>query len=251
MSKLLENKVCIITGAGKGFGRTLANTFREQGARLALITRSQEDVDSLKDEFHSYRNETMIYYGDVTRPDVVNDFVDKTIKKFSRIDVLVNNAGMRFRKKFLETTLEDFNHVNNVNVGSMFLLCKAVIPHMVENKQGKVINMSSIAGTLGLSELSSYVTSKAAIVGLTKSLALEFAEDDLQINALAPGFCKTSYFDNFKKKSELYEFTLERTPMRRWGESEEVANACLFLASNMSNYVTGEVLNVDGGWSAW
>ena len=251
MSKLLENKVCIITGAGKGFGRTIAESFYDQGAKLALITRSQEDVDSLKEELYSSNDEALIYCGDVTEPDTVTDFVNIAVHKFGSIDVLVNNAGMRFRKKFLETTLEEFNHVVDVNVGSIFLLCQTVIPHMIESKQGKIINMSSIAGTLGLPELSSYVTSKAAIVGLTKSLALEFAENNLQINALAPGFCKTSYFDNFKKKSEHYDFTLERTPMKRWGESKEVADACLFLASSMSNFITGEVINVDGGWSAW
>ena len=251
MSKLLENKVCIVTGAGKGFGREIAGSFYEQGAKLALITRSQDDVDSLKDELHLNDDEILIYCGDVTEQYIVTDFVNRAVHKFGSIDVLVNNAGMRFRKNFLDTTLEEFNNVVNVNVGSMFLLCQAVIPHMIESKQGKIINMSSIAGTLGLPELSSYVTSKAAIVGLTKSLALEFAENNIQINALAPGFCKTSYFNNFKKKSDLYEFTLERTPMKRWGESKEVADACLFLASSMSNFITGEVINVDGGWSAW
>ncbi len=130
-------------------------------------------------------------------------------------------------------------------------MCQSVIPYMVENNKGKIINMSSVAGTLGLAELSSYVTSKASIIGLTKSLAIEFAENNIQINSLAPGFCKTSYFDDFKRKSKLYNFTIDRTPMKRWGEGKEVANSCLFLASNMSDFITGEVINVDGGWSAW
>ncbi|NIQ15724.1 MAG: SDR family oxidoreductase, partial [Candidatus Dadabacteria bacterium] len=114
-----------------------------------------------------------------------------------------------------------------------------------------IINMSSVAGTHGLPELSAYVASKAAIIGLTKSLALEYAGHNIQINAIAPGFCKTSYFEDFRQKQELYEFTLDRTPMGRWGESNEVADVCLFLASGLSSYVTGEVINVDGGWSAW
>lgn len=251
MSRLLEDKVCIITGAGKGFGRTLAQVFYEQGAKLALITRSQEDVESLNNDLNFHDERILVICGDVSNPETVKAFIEQAIQKFGCIDVLVNNAGMRFRKKFLEISLEEFNRVLNVNIGSMFILCQAVIPYMVERNKGKIINMSSIAGTLGLPELSGYVTSKAGVIGLTKSLALEFAESNIQVNALAPGFCKTSYFEQFKENSGLYDFTIERTPMRRWGESVEIANACLFLASSMSDYVTGDVMNVDGGWSAW
>jgi len=251
VSDLLKDKVCVITGAGKGFGKTLAGVFLQHGAKLALITRSQDDVDQLMKELDSDCNNVHAICGDVSKPEEVNDFINSTVDKFGRIDVLVNNAGMRFRKKFLDITADEFQRVMNVNVTSMFYLCQAVLPHMVNQGQGKIINMSSVAGTQGLPELSGYVTSKAAIIGLTKSLALEFAEQNIQINALAPGFCKTSYFENFKEKSDLYDFTLDRTPMRRWGESEEVANVCLFLASELSSYVTGDVINVDGGWSAW
>ena len=251
MTELLTDKVCIITGAGKGFGKAIAKKFADNGAKLALITRTQSDIDDLYREFYGYENKLLAICGDVSDQDTVNSFVAEVKNKFGRIDVLVNNAGMRFRKKFEEITLEEFSLVLNVNVVSMFMLCKAVIPTMVEQKTGKIINISSVVGTLGLPELSAYATSKAAIIGLTKSLSVEYGESNIQVNAIAPGFCKTSYFDNFKKKSELYEFTIERTPMRRWGESEEVANSCLFLASSLSSYVTGDVINVDGGWSAW
>jgi NAD(P)-dependent dehydrogenase (short-subunit alcohol dehydrogenase family) len=251
MTELLTDKVCIITGAGKGFGKAIAKKFADNGAKLALITRTQSDIDDLYREFYGYENKLLAICGDVSDQDTVNSFVAEVKNKFGRIDVLVNNAGMRFRKKFEEITLEEFSLVLNVNVVSMFMLCKAVMPTMVEQKTGKIINISSVVGTLGLPELSAYATSKAAIIGLTKSLSVEYGESNIQVNAIAPGFCKTSYFDNFKKKSELYEFTIERTPMRRWGESEEVANSCLFLASSLSSYVTGDVINVDGGWSAW
>ena len=251
MTELLTDKVCIITGAGKGFGKAIAKKFADNGAKLALITRTQSDIDDLYREFHGNEDFFLAICGDVSDQDTVNSFVAEVKNKFGRIDVLVNNAGMRFRKKFEEITLEEFSLVLSVNVVSMFMLCKAVIPTMVEQKTGKIINISSVVGTLGLPELSAYATSKAAIIGLTKALSVEYGESNIQVNAIAPGFCKTSYFDNFKKKSELYEFTIERTPMRRWGESEEVANSCLFLASSLSSYVTGDVINVDGGWSAW
>ncbi|MGY9053581.1 MAG: SDR family NAD(P)-dependent oxidoreductase [Rhodobacterales bacterium] len=251
MTELLTDKVCIITGAGKGFGKAIAKKFADNGAKLALITRTQSDIDDLYREFYGYENKLLAICGDVSDQDTVNSFVAEVKNKFGRIDVLVNNAGMRFRKKFEEITLEEFSLVLNVNVVSMFMLCKAVMPTMVEQRTGKIINISSVVGTLGLPELSAYATSKAAIIGLTKALSVEYGESNIQVNAIAPGFCKTSYFDNFKKKSELYEFTIERTPMRRWGESEEVANSCLFLASSLSSYVTGDVINVDGGWSAW
>jgi 3-oxoacyl-[acyl-carrier protein] reductase len=250
MKQLLTDKVCIITGAGKGFGRTMTDVFLEQGAKISLITKTADDITEIETNLGAYKDRIFTFCGDVSDQETVTEFVNQTILKFSHIDVLVNNAGMRFRKKFLEITPEEFNQVMDVNVNSMFHLCQAVLPVMVQQGEGKIINMSSVAGTQGLPELSGYVTSKAAIIGLTKSLALEFAENNIQINALAPGFCKTSYFENFKQKSDLYSYTLERTPMRRWGESAEVANACLFLASDLSSYVTGEVLNVDGGWSA-
>ena len=251
MTDLLTDKVCIITGAGKGFGKAIAKKFADNGAKLALITRTQSDIDDLYREFYGHENNLLAICGDVSDQDTVNSFVAEVKNKFGRIDVLVNNAGMRFRKKFEEITLEEFSLVLNVNVVSMFMLCKAIMPTMVEQKAGKIINISSVVGTLGLPELSAYATSKAAIIGLTKALSVEYGESNIQVNALAPGFCKTSYFENFKQKSELYDFTIERTPMRRWGESEEVANSCLFLASSLSSYVTGDVINVDGGWSAW
>ena len=245
---LLKDKICIITGAGKGFGREIAKEFYAQGAKLALITRSQSDINDLNSEFDSGR--VLSVCGDVSDSTVVAQFITQTIDKFGTIDVLVNNAGMRFRKEFLEISEDELDQVLNVNLKSIVFLSQKVLPYMIEKNRGKIINMSSIAGTLGFANLSGYVMSKAAIVGLTKSLAVEFSDKNIQVNALAPGFCKTSYFEKFQENTELYDFTLSRIPMNRWGSSKEVADVCVFLASNMSNYMTGEVLKVDGGWSA-
>jgi 3-oxoacyl-[acyl-carrier protein] reductase len=245
---LLKDKICIITGSGKGFGREIAKEFYAQGAKLALITRSQSDINDLNSEFDSGR--VLSVCGDVSDSTVVAQFITQTIDKFGTIDVLVNNAGMRFRKEFLEISEDELDQVLSVNLKSVVFLSQKVLPYMIEKNRGKIINMSSIAGTLGFANLSGYVMSKAAIVGLTKSLAVELSDKNIQVNALAPGFCKTSYFEKFQENTELYDFTLSRIPMNRWGSSKEVADVCVFLASNMSNYMTGEVLKVDGGWSA-
>ena len=246
---LLQDKVCIVTGAGKGFGRDIAKAYYAQGAKIALITRSQTDVDDLISIFDDDER-VLSVCGDVSDSGLVSQFVSQVVNKFGTIDVLVNNAGIRFRKGFLDISNDELDQVLDVNLKSVFTLCQEVLPYMIKNHEGKIINMSSIAGTLGFANLSGYVMSKAAIIGLTKSLAVEFANKNIQINAIAPGFCKTSYFENFQENKELYDFTLSRIPMDRWGESKEIADVCVFLASSMSNYMTGEVLRVDGGWSA-
>jgi NAD(P)-dependent dehydrogenase (short-subunit alcohol dehydrogenase family) len=241
---LLDSKNCIVSGAGKGFGKEIAN--------LALITRTKKDLDSLQDELGSSASKHLFFAGDVSKENDLKDFILAVEKKFGLIDVLINNAGMRYRKKFLDISEKEFNEVYKVNVFSMFRLTQLVIPNMMNNENGgSIVNLSSVAGNLGLKDLSAYITSKAAILGMTKSLAIEYAENNIRINSLSPGFCETSYFDNFKQNKDLFDFTIERTPMKRWGSSEEVAKACLFLSSDLSSYVTGENLNVDGGWSAW
>ena len=247
----IKDKVCIITGAGKGIGRESARLFYGEGAKLALITRNESDLNSLKEETGFDDNRVLLYDGDVSDEETVKRFVKESINKFQRIDVLINNAGMRFRKRFLDTTTEEWDKVINTNLNSVYFFCREAGLHMVRQKSGKIINIASIVGTLGLPELAAYGASKGGTITLTKCLALEWAEYNINVNAIAPGFCETSYAENFKKKTDLYQFTIERIPQKNWGASIDVANACLFLASDAAKYITGEVLNVDGGWSAW
>ena len=247
----LNEKVAIITGAGKGIGKETAILFKKLGCKLALISKTKMDLIEIIKEFNMQEDDLYIYTGDVSNENIVKDFVSNVYNKFGHIDILVNNAGMRFRKSFLDISYSEWQEVMNVNAGSTFLFCKEVGTYMKEQKYGKIINIASIIGTLGLSELVAYGASKGAIISLTKSLALEWADDNINVNVVAPGFCKTSYSDNFQKNTELYNFTIERTPMKRRGESIDIANTIAFLSSDMSKYITGETISVDGGWSAW
>ncbi len=249
---LVRNKVCVISGAGKGFGRRLAEIYFREGAKLGLITRGESDFRQLQKVFESESSNVIVFKGDVAKRASVFSFKESLLKKFGKIDVLINNAGMRFRRPFLEIEPSEFEEVLNCNLVSMFHMCQAFLPEMKENGGGKIINMSSVLGTHGLADLSGYITSKAGIVGLTKALAVEFAEHKVNINCVAPGFCKTSYFEEFvQQRPQLYDFTLERIPLQKWGSSDDVVNSCLFLSSEMSNYITGQTIHVDGGWSAW
>jgi len=247
----LKGKVCIITGAGKGIGRETARLFFGSGAKISLITRSMQDLVDLSSEAEFDDDRALLYEGNVSDESTVVDFVTKTIAKFGQVDVLVNNAGIRFRKAFLDMSLCEWNNVVNTNLGSVYLMCREVGRQFIQQKNGKIVNIASIVGTLGLPELAAYGASKGGMITLTKCLALEWAKYNVNVNAIAPGFCKTSYAENFKKKSDLYDFTIERTPQRKWGTSLDVASTCLFLSSEDSGYITGEVINVDGGWSAW
>lgn len=249
--ELLKDKVCVVTGAGKGIGLETAKLFYREGAMLVLISRDPADLADLKKEAGFTDDRVLTYAGDVGDEKTVVDFIAKSLAKFGRFDVLVNNAGMRFRKPFLEIGTEEWQKVIGTNLGSVYLLCREVGRQMVKQKSGKIVNLASIIGTLGLPDLSAYGASKGGIITLTKCLAVEWAEHRVNVNAIAPGFCETSYTENFKKKAELYDFTIERTPQKKWGKAGDVAKACLYLASSMSDYVTGEVLSVDGGWSAW
>lgn len=246
----IKDKVCMVTGAGKGIGREIVRLFYANGVKLSLITRNIEDLLVLKEGI-GFNDDVLLYEGDVSDEETVRMFVAKTITKMKNIDILINNAGIRFRKPFLDTSMTEWSNVINTNLSSVYLMCREAGRHMVQQKSGKIINISSIIGTLGLPELTAYGAAKGGMITLTKCLALEWAKYNINVNAVAPGFCDTSYSENFKKKTELYKFTLERTPQGKWGTALDVANACLFLSTNASEYITGDVLSVDGGWSAW
>lgn len=240
----------LITGVGKGFGRDLFVHRVKQFGNVVGLTRSEEDIDSLKQELAEEVNEFYLFVVDVTDFAGVNKIIQELQDRNIHIVNLINNAGMRFRKPYLEISNNDLQAVFNTNVVSIHNLCKACIPAMLKNGRGRIVNISSILGEIALPDLAGYNVSKGALNSLTQSLAVDFAERNITVNGVAPGFCKTSYYDAFKQNEKRHEEVLGNIPMRRWGESSEIIGICDFLLSDGAGYITGTTIPVDGGWLA-
>jgi len=243
---LLKNKNILVTGCGKGIGKETVFSLVKEGAYVIAIIKLKQD----NKHFKGIKN-MKIYNGDVQNKKLINKIYQDAKKRRLIIDGLVNNAGMRFRKNFLQISDEELYNVFNVNFFSIFFLIKTFCSNLVKKKKnGSVVNISSIVGQKGFSQLSAYASSKAALLGLTKSCAVEFAKNNIRFNSISPGFIKTSYYNKFKKKQNLYKWTISRIPQKKWGDSRDISNMITFLLSDKASYITGENINIDGGWIA-
>ena len=241
---ILKNKNILVTGGGKGIGfSTILQTIKE-GAFVYAIVRSKKDIK----KFRNIPN-LKIFIGNVSNINLVNKIFKESIKRKKLITGLVNNAGIRQRIKFEKITQKNIQEVFEVNFFSVFNLMQLFAKYLVgKNLKGSIVNLGSIVGQTGFSELAGYASAKSALVGLTKSFAVEMAKKKIRANVVSPGFTETSYFNKFKKKKKLYNWTISRIPMGRWGKPSEVANLISFLLSDNSEYITGENINIDGGW---
>ncbi len=244
--QLVQGKVVLVTGASRGIGRAIANQFAQAGANVAFTYLSSvEKGEALVKELEAYGIKAKGYRSDASLFDAAEELVNSVVADFEQIDVLINNAGITRDGLLMRMTEEQWDEVIRVNLKSVFNLTKAVIKPMMKAKSGSIVNMTSIVGVKGNSGQANYAASKAGIIGFTKSVALELGSRNIRCNAIAPGFIET------EMTGELNEATVEEwkksIPLKRGGEASEVANVCLFLGSDLSSYVTGQTIQVDGG----
>ena len=244
--KLLENKSAIITGATRGIGRGIAIEFAKQGANVAFTySSSVAAAEALETELKAFGVAAKGYQSNAADFDAAQALAKEVLKEFGAIDILVNNAGITKDNLLMRISEDDFDTVIEVNLKSVFNLTKAVIRPMMKQRAGSIINMSAIVGLKGNAGQANYAASKAGIVGFSKSVALELGSRNVRSNVVAPGFIETEMTD--KLDAAVVQSWRDGIPLKRGGKPEDIANACVFLASDMSAYITGQTLSVDGG----
>ncbi len=238
----MVHRVALVTGAGSGIGEAIAKKLAEKEYTV-IVTDITGGEKRVAEEIREKGGVAESYKLDVTLPREVENIIDGVVKKYGRIDVLVNNAGIYPFKSFLEMTLEDWDKVMNVNLRGVFIVTKAVVPHMIKQKYGRIINISSIAGQRGIAQLVHYCASKAGVDGFTRALAVELAPYGITVNAIAPGIIKTPG----TIRAGIVEDFSKLVPLGRAGEPEDIANLVAFLASDEASWITGQVYVIDGG----
>lgn len=244
--KLLENKVALITGGSRGIGKGIVEVFAQQGAHVAFtFNSSAEAANALAKGLSKDGVQVRAYQSDAAQFDQAEALVSKVLEDFGSVDILINNAGITKDNLLMRITEEDFDRVIEVNLKSVFNMTKAIQRTMLKQRHGSIINMSSIVGVQGNAGQTNYAASKAGIIGFSKSVALELGSRNIRCNVIAPGFIET------EMTQKLDEATVQSwrdgIPLKRGGSPEDIANTCLYLASDLSSYVTGQVLHVDGG----
>ena len=244
--KLLENKTAIITGATRGIGRGIAIEFAKHAANVAFTYNSSVDAAlALEQELNNLGVKARGYQSNAAEFDKAQELAKEVLTEFGRIDVLFNNAGITKDNLLLRISEEDFDQVIKVNLKSVFNLTKAVIRPMMKQRAGSIINMSSVVGLKGNAGQANYAASKAGIIGFSKSVALELGSRNIRSNVIAPGFIETEM--TAKLDEAIVQGWRDGIPLKRGGTPEDIANACVFLASDLSSYITGQTLSVDGG----
>ncbi len=246
----LKKQVAIVTGAGQGIGRAIALTLAREGATVVVNDIDLEKAEKVAEEVSAQGGQALPVQADVSVGDEVNNLVEKTLDSYKRVDILVNNAGVAKMTRLLELTEAEWDRTMNINIKGQFLCSKAVIAHMIKQERGKIVNIASLAAHIGAPGLAAYGASKGGVVQLTKALAVELGKYNIMVNAVSPGLTLTDLIKSTVKDRPDFLEGMDRIPLRRAAEPEDIANVVLFLASSESDYITGQVIIVDGGLMA-
>lgn len=244
----LKGKTAIITGSSRGIGRAIAESLAKEGANVVVTATTQDKADSVASEIKSkYGVEALGFAHDVKSSSSCKDIVSKVVEKFNSIDILVNNAGITRDKLVMQMDDEDWSSVVDTNLSGAFYMAREVSRIMLKARSGKIINISSVIGKMGNAGQANYASAKAGLIGMTKSMAKEFAARGVCVNAIAPGFIQTDMTDVLSE--DVVKNIMGAIPLKKLGSVADIANMILFLSSDISNYITGEVIAVDGGMS--
>ena len=241
----LDGKVAIITGGNSGIGKATALLFAKEGAKVVITARREKQLQKVSEEILTMGGNVLAIASDISNPAECTKVVNETLEKFGKLDILVNNAGITKDGLILRMKDQDFDDVLNVNLKGTFNTTKFVSQVMFKQKHGKIVNISSVVGLIGNAGQSNYSASKAGVIGFSKSVAKELASRNININVVAPGYIDTDMTKSLPDR--VKEEILKSIPMKKIGNPKEVANLVLFLSSNLSDYITGQVINVDGG----
>lgn len=246
----LKGRTAVITGGSRGLGEAMAKSLAEAGTQIALVARDRARLEAVRDSLAAHGAVAEVYVADVTREDEVSKLADAVKARFGNPQILINSAGINLRKNLVDFTLEEFRSVLDSSLISTFLMCRAFVPGMKGTGYGRVLNMSSIMSHVSLPGRAAYSSAKAALLGLTRALALELAADGVTVNGISPGPIGTDMNRSLMNNPELNAQFLANLPVGRWGKVEEIGALACYLCSDAAGFITGTDILIDGGWTA-